>query len=213
MNGKDGKPFKTRDGGTMRLEILISDIQKAVLSKMEDNAKKKGQEDGDSSGEAYETARMIGLAALKYGDLSNQASKDYVFDIDRFTSFEGNTGPYILYTIVRIKSILSKYVQAGGECNNLKIMPPSSDSEKNLALALVRFSEVIDSAYMDNAPHKICQYIYDVSNVFNGFYHDTKILSEADEEKKKGYIAILSLTKDILLTCIDLLGIECPERM
>ena len=213
MNGKDGKPFKTRDGGTMRLEILISDIQKAVLSKMEDNAKKKGQEDGDSSGEAYETARMIGLAALKYGDLSNQASKDYVFDIDRFTSFEGNTGPYILYTIVRIKSILSKYVQAGGEYNNLKIMPPSSDSEKNLALALVRFSEVIDSAYMDNAPHKICQYIYDVSNVFNGFYHDTKILSEADEEKKKGYIAILSLTKDVLLTCIDLLGIECPERM
>ncbi len=212
MNGKDGKPFKTRSGGVMRLESLISDIQDAVLAKMNENSEKKGQTDIDKD-EAEATAKIVGLAALKYGDLSNQASKDYVFDIDRFSSFEGNTGPYILYTIVRIKSILAKYKTSSGDMNGLTIKLSPSDSEKNLALALVKFQEVVNNAYIENAPHKICQYIYDVSNAFNGFYHDTKILSETDEDKKKGYIALISLAKDILLTCIDLLGIECPERM
>lgn len=212
MNGKDGKPFKTRSGGVMRLENLISDIQDAVLLKMNENSEKKGQTDIDKD-EAEATAKIVGLAALKYGDLSNQASKDYVFDVDRFASFEGNTGPYILYTIVRIKSILAKYIASSGNMDSLSIKLSSSDSEKNLALALVKFQEIVNSAYIENAPHKICQYIYDVSNAFNGFYHDTKILSETDEDKKKGYIALISLTKDILLTCIDLLGIECPERM
>ncbi len=212
MNGKDGKPFKTRSGGVMRLENLISDIQDAVLLKMNENSEKKGQTDIDKD-EAEATAKIVGLAALKYGDLSNQASKDYVFDVDRFASFEGNTGPYILYTIVRIKSILAKYKASSGNMDSLSIMLSSSESEKNLALALVKFQEIVNSAYIENAPHKICQYIYDVSNAFNGFYHDTKILSETDEDKKKGYIALISLTKDILLTCIDLLGIECPERM
>ena len=212
MNGKDGKPFKTRSGGVMRLENLISDIQDAVLLKMNENSEKKGQTDIDKD-EAEATAKIVGLAALKYGDLSNQASKDYVFDVDRFASFEGNTGPYILYTIVRIKSILTKYKASSGNMDSLSIKLSSSDSEKNLALALVKFQEIVNSAYIENAPHKICQYIYDVSNAFNGFYHDTKILSETDEDKKKGYIALISLTKDILLTCIGLLGIECPERM
>ncbi len=212
MNGKDGKPFKTRSGGVMRLENLISDIQDAVLLKMNENSEKKGQTDIDKD-EAEATAKIVGLAALKYGDLSNQASKDYVFDVDRFASFEGNTGPYILYTIVRIKSILAKYKASSGNMDSLSIKLSSSDSEKNLALALVKFQEIVNSAYIENAPHKICQYIYDVSNAFNGFYHDTKILSETDEDKKKGYIALISLTKDILLTCIGLLGIECPERM
>lgn len=212
MNGKDGKPFKTRSGGVMRLESLISDIQDAVLAKMNENSEKKGQTDIDKD-EAEATAKIVGLAALKYGDLSNQASKDYVFDIDRFSSFEGNTGPYILYTIVRIKSILAKYKTSSGDMNGLTLKLSPSDSEKNLALALVKFQEVVNNAYIENAPHKICQYIYDVSNAFNGFYHDTKILSETDEDKKKGYIALISLAKDILLTCIDILGIECPERM
>ena len=212
MNGKDGKPFKTRSGGVMRLENLISDIQDAVLLKMNENSEKKGQTDIDKD-EAEATAKIVGLAALKYGDLSNQASKDYVFDIDRFSSFEGNTGPYILYTIVRIKSILTKYKASSGDMDSLTIKLSPSESEKNLALALVKFQEVVNSAYIENAPHKICQYIYDVSNSFNGFYHDTKILSETDEDKKKGYIALISLAKDILITCIDLLGIECPERM
>ncbi len=206
MNGKDGKPFKTRSGGVMRLEHLIADINEACYEKIVANRTMEEQE-------ARETAGIVGLAALKYGDLSNQASKDYVFDVERFTSFEGNTGPYILYTIVRIKSILAKYTAAGGELDNLRIMPAGSDSEKSLMLSIVRFAEVMESAYEENAPHKICQYIYEISNCFNVFYHDTKILSEQDEERKKGYIALISLTKDVLLQCIELLGIGCPERM
>ena len=167
MNGNDGKPFKTRSGGVMRLENLIADIQDAVYGKITENRTM-------DQAEARDTARIVGLAALKYGDLSNQASKDYVFDVERFTSFEGNTGPYILYTIVRIKSILAKYAAEGGKTDNLKLLPPVSASEKNLELALVKYLDVMEAAYMDKAPHKICQYIYEISNVFNGFYHDTK---------------------------------------
>lgn len=206
MNGKDGKPFKTRSGGVMRLEHLIADIDNAVLNKIKENR-------SVSDEEAEETSKIVGLAALKYGDLSNQASKDYVFDIDRFASFEGNTGPYILYTIVRIKSILAKYKENGGSTENINILPAKEASEKALALSLIKFSDVIESAYKDNAPHRICQYIYEVSNEFNGFYHNTKILAEENEEQKKGYIALITLTKNILETCTDLLGIKCPDRM
>lgn len=206
MNGKDGKPFKTRSGGVMRLEHLIADIDNAVLNKIKENR-------SVSDEEAEETSKIVGLAALKYGDLSNQASKDYVFDIDRFASFEGNTGPYILYTIVRIKSILAKYKENGGSSENINILPAKEASEKTLALSLIKFSDVIESAYKDNAPHRICQYIYEVSNEFNGFYHNTKILAEENEEQKKGYIALITLTKNILETCTDLLGIKCPDRM
>ena len=206
MNGKDGKPFKTRSGGVMRLEHLIADIDNAVLNKIKENR-------SVSEEEAQETSKIVGLAALKYGDLSNQASKDYVFDIDRFASFEGNTGPYILYTIVRIKSILAKYKENGGSLDNIKILPAKEESEKILSLSLVKFQEVIESAYKDNAPHRICQYIYEASNAFNGFYHNTKILAEENEEQKKSYIALITLTKGILEACTDLLGIKCPDRM
>ena len=190
----------------MRLENLISDINEAVYGKMSENRSIEEQE-------ARTTSEMIGLAALKYGDLSNQAAKDYVFDIDRFTSFEGNTGPYILYTIVRIKSILNKYVENGGNLAELKIAAPESANQKNLMLALTRLSEVIEAAQADKAPHKICQFIYEVSNACNGFYHDTKILSEENADKQKSYVALISFAKSVLECCIDLLGIEAPDRM
>ena len=162
--------------------------------------------------EAKQTAKLIGMAAIKYGDLSNQASKDYVFDVDRFTSFEGNTGPYILYTIVRIKSILKKYAENGGVLDGT-IRPAENDAEKSLMLQVVKFNEVIDNVYKETAPHKLCAYIYDLANDFNKFYHETKILAEEDEEKKKGYLALLTLAKKVLETCIDLLGFTAPERM
>lgn len=206
MNGKDGKPFKTRAGGVMRLEHLIADINEAVYNKVKDNREVSDEE-------AKNISKIVGLAALKYGDLSNQASKDYVFDVDRFASFEGNTGPYILYTIVRIKSIIAKYIEQGGKVEEGAILPTTKDSQKALSLSLVKFADVIESAYKDNAPHRICQYIYEVSNTFNGFYHDTKILAEEDESLKAGYISLLDLTKRVLETCIDLLAFECPDRM
>ena len=206
MNGKDGKPFKTRQGGVMRLENLIADIDEEMFHKIVENRSVKDQD-------AKETAEIVGLSAIKYGDLSNQASKDYIFDIDRFTSFEGNTGPYILYTIVRIKSILNKYKESGKSMDDIKILPATSESEKALMLEAAKFGSVMENVYEELAPHKICAYIYDLANAFNRFYHETKILAEEDEQKQKSYIALLTLTRDILTTCIDLLGFKAPERM
>ena len=206
MNGKDGKPFKTREGGVMRLENLIAEIQEEMYKKITDNRTVEEEE-------AKNTAKTVGMAAIKYGDLSNQASKDYVFDVDRFTSFEGNTGPYILYTIVRIKSILNKYQEEGKAVTGLKVNQQSGESEKALMLALVKYNEMMENAYEELAPHKICAYIYDLANAFNHFYHETKILAEENEAKKQGYIALLILTKKVLESCIDVLGFEAPERM
>lgn len=206
MNGKDGKPFKTREGGVMRLEYLISDINEKMYQKIAENPE-------ISKEEARETARKIGLSAIKYGDLSNQASKDYVFDIDRFTSFEGNTGPYILYTIVRIKSILNKYQAQGGDLTKGRIPAAENDSQKALELVLARFNGALENAFDELAPHKVCAYIYELANAFNKFYHETKILGEEDEEKRAGLVAVLQLTKRVLETCIDVLGFEAPERM
>ena len=178
MNGKDGKPFKTRDGGVMRLEYLLDEINEEMLKKITENQKEKENLD-ISEEEAKQTAKTVALAAVKYGDLSNQASKDYCFDIERFTSFEGNTGPYILYTIVRIKSILKKYT-AKNSLPDAPILGAHSASEKNLMLVLSRFNAMMENAYEEKAPHKICAYIYELANAFNGFYHETKILSEED---------------------------------
>ena len=206
MNGKDGKPFKTREGGVMRLEYLIADINEKMYQKIAENSE-------ISEREARDTAKKIGLSAIKYGDLSNQASKDYVFDIDRFTSFEGNTGPYILYTIVRIKSILNKYQTQGGDLTKGRIPAAENDSQKALELVLARFNGVLENAFDELAPHKVCAYIYELANAFNKFYHETKILGEEDEEKRAGLVAVLQLTKRVLETCIDVLGFEAPERM
>ena len=206
MNGKDGKPFKTREGGVMRLEHLIADIDEAVYSRIMENRNM-------DEAEAKETAKIVGLAALKYGDLSNQAAKDYVFDIDRFISFEGNTGPYILYTIVRIKSILAKYEAQNPGAKAAIILPAASDAEKTLMLELSKYNDVMENAFAETAPHKICQYIFDLSNAFNSFYHDTRILAEEDKERQASWIALITLVKRVLEACIQVLGFEAPERM
>ncbi len=206
MNGKDGKPYKTREGGVMRLERLISEINEEMYQKII-----SGREVGEE--EARETAAIVGLSAIKYGDLSNQASKDYIFDIDRFTSFEGDTGPYILYTIVRIKSILSKYTEQGGSLAEAVIRNAQNASEKALMLEIAKFNAMMENACAETAPHKVCAYIYDLANAFNKFYHETKILAEEDMEKKSGWIALLLLTKGVLEAAIDVLGFSAPEKM
>lgn len=202
MNGKDGKPFKTREGGVMRLHDLIEIIKSAVRDKIVAN-------NSVEADKVEDTARIVGLAALKYGDLSNQATKDYIFDIDRFAAFEGNTGPYILYTVVRIKSILSKVNPTGEEV----IVKPYSDVERDLMLKLTKFNEVVESSYAERAPHKICEYIYDLSNTFNRFYNSNKIVTEEDKEKQSSWIAMITLVKNVIEQCLDLLGIEVPEKM
>ena len=206
MNGKDGKPFKTREGGVMRLENLIREINDEMYTKIIENRSVK---DTDARG----TAQVVGLAAIKYGDLSNQAGKDYVFDTDRFTSFEGNTGPYILYTIVRIKSILARYEQEYPGETPGGLLPPAGDSEKALMLALAGFAPTVENACEERAPHRLCAYIYEVSNALNSFYHETRIISEESAERRASYITLLQLTKRVLEIGIDLLGFAAPERM
>ena len=206
MNGKDGKPFKTREGGVMRLETLLSSINDEMYRKITENRTVE-------EAEAKATAKVVALSAVKYGDLSNQASKDYIFDIDRFTSFEGNTGPYILYTIVRIKSILNKYKEAGKEAGTAAILPAHSESEKALMLELTRFNAMMENAYEETAPHKVCSYIYDLANALNPFYHETKIMAEEDEAVQASYVRLLTLTRRTLEVCIDVLGFSAPDRM
>ena len=210
MNGRDGKPFKTRQGGVMRLENLIADINEEMYTKIMENHEADPEE-------ARETARIVALSAIKYGDLSNQASKDYIFDVDKFTSFEGNTGPYLLYTMVRIKSILRRYMEETGrsaeDVEALKLLPAAGESEKALGLSLTGFAPAILLAGAELAPHKICGYIYELANQFNRFYHETKIMSEEKEAQRDSYIALLNLTLRVMECGISLLGFTAPEKM
>lgn len=205
MNGKDGKPFKTRAGGVMKLEDLIEIIKSEAKKKLTENRTM-------SEDEINEISRKVGIAALKYGDLSNQPSKDYVFDIERFSSFEGNTGPYILYTVVRIKSILAKVKESSKIYGN-KVISPQNDSERELMLKLSKFNEIIEISYEEKAPYKICEYIYDVANSFNRFYNNNKIISEENIEKKTSWINLITLTKKVLEVGLDLIGVETVDRM
>ena len=208
MNGKDGKPCKSREGGVMRLETLIADIDAEMLSKISTNPE-------IPAGEAEQTSRQVALAALKYGDLSNQASKDYIFDIEKFTSFEGDTGPYILYTIVRMRSILQRYAAEpdAKDPASLRTGVPASAVEKKLMMDIAGFNAMMEGAYTDCAPHRICAYIYQLSNDFNSFYHATRILTEQDQAQKESWIALLHLTERVLSCCINVLGFSAPERM
>ncbi len=202
MNGTDGKPFKTRDGGVMRLERLIAEMTDFVRGKVVEN-----RIVADNEIEA--TTKTIAMAALKYGDLSNQPTKDYIFDMDRFAAFEGNTGPYILYTVVRIKSILARY----GAWENLPIQAPANAEAKDLMLAITKFGPALENALKASAPNLICAYIYELAGCVNKFYHETPILKEADETRKAGHIALIALAKGILEQAIALLGFSAPEKM
>ena len=203
MNGKDGKPFKTRDGGVMRLETLIADTTGYVEERIRENKIVPADE-------AHETAKLIAVGALKYGDLSNLATKDYIFDIERFAAFEGNTGPYLLYTIVRIKSIMARY---DSDCSDLAVVPADSESALALQLCLANMPEQLAMAYRDSAPNVICAYAYELAGAVNRFYHETRILTEPDEEKRRGYVALVALARRALEECIDLLGFSAPDKM
>ena len=202
MNGKDGKPFKTRDGGVLRLEQLIADMTAFVRAKVVENKIV-------SDDEVEETTAKIALAALKYGDLSNQPTKDYNFDIERFAAFEGNTGPYILYTIVRIKSILAKY----GAWENLPIQTPANPFAKDLMIAVTKLGPTLEAALKTASPNQICAYIFELAGCVNKFYHETRILGEENEDLKAGYIALIGLAKNVLEACIHILGFSAPEKM
>jgi arginyl-tRNA synthetase len=211
MNGPGGKPFKTRDGGVLRLETLLSQIKEGMYEKIKEN-KDMSDEDADR------TAAITALAAVKYGDLSNQASKDYVFDTERFTAFEGDTGPYLLYTMVRIKSILSRFKENGGDMSavsgaDILYAANACAAGKDVLKDITGFSRMIDQAFEERAPHRVCAFAYKLANDFNSFYHEVKILAEEDDAKKNAYIALLEGVLRLFETCIELLGFECPDKM
>ena len=202
MNGADGKPFKTRDGGVLRLEQLITDMTDFVRAKVVENKIV-------SDDEVEATTAKIAMAALKYGDLSNQPTKDYNFDLERFAAFEGNTGPYILYTIVRIKSILNRY----GAWEHLPIQDAANVYAKELMLSITKLGPTLEAALKAAAPNQICAYIYDLAGAVNKFYHETRILTEENEQLKAGYIALIGLARRVLEASIDMLGFSAPEKM
>ncbi|GAB6109911.1 arginine--tRNA ligase [Fusibacter bizertensis] len=202
MNGSDGKPFKTRDGGVMALEDLINELIRGAISRLVDTV-----DDQDKD----EIALAVGVGALKFGDLSNLPVRDYVFDLHQFTSFEGKTGPYIQYAMVRIASIKKKIQVDENEI--FPITSPVTDVERSLMLKLSMFGAWVDLATSLRQPSKICDYVFELSQTFNQFYHEVHIVSEEDFTKKMSYYALLCLTQKVLKQCLWLLGIQELEKM
>lgn len=207
INGPDGKPFKTREGGVVRLGDVIEMVRTAAAKRIEDADLASEYPDEERN----EIARLVGLAALKYGDLQNHRTSDYVFDLDRFTSFDGKTGPYLLYGAVRIKSILRN--AAGAGLGGGRIVPPASDVERDLMLQLLRFPEVIERVIEFRAPNHLAEYAYEVATAFNRFYEKCHILNEPDAERQASWLRLVELTLGLIEMSLDLLGIAAPERM
>ena len=207
MNGPDGKPFQTRKGGVLKLRDLISLVTKAADQRLSEADIAQEYPDAERS----EIARQVGLAALKFGDLSNHRTSNYLFDLDRFASFEGKTGPYLQYSAVRIKSILRNAEAAGLSLGPL--VPPGVNSERNLALYLARLPEVLDRTFELRAPNHVAEYAYELATQFNRFYEECHILRESDPTRQASWLTLVDLTLRELTLLLDLLGIEIPERM
>lgn len=207
MNGKDGKPYKTRDGGVMKLKDLIDNVCSAAFSKMEEA--KTGLELSET--EKKETALKVGVSALKFGDLINYRAKDYIFDLDKFMSFEGKTGPYMLYTIVRLKSILAKAREKGFDIGSLGL--PKTDVERDLMLKTVLLNETFWQAFSDRAPSVICENAYQIAALANRFYYENKILSEENIERRGELLAFCEYVLSVLMLHMEILAIDVPERM
>lgn len=202
MNGKDGKPFKTRDGGTVKLSDLINMV--------ENNAKEKVKDAEDLNSE--EVAKIIGLATLKFADLSNYRTKDYVFDLEKFSSFEGKTGPYLLYTYVRINNIIRK-LKALSVQPAKSLLVPASDIERDVLLKMDTLKDVLYLAARDRAPSYICEYVYEFASLVNAFYHKHHIINETNSEQQQSWMLLCQSILKLMDICLDILGIKVPEKM
>lgn len=204
MNGSDGKPYKTRDGGVMRLSDLLDTVNKAAFEKMSD-------ENFESIEEKTDAASKIAIAAIKFGDLSNHITKDYIFDIDKFLSFEGKTGTYLIYTVTRINSILRKL--GLDEEKPMLFNGVYSDIERELLLNIILSGDAFKHALDERAPSVICDNAYRLASLFSTFYHDNHIMGETDADKKSTWVSLCLLVRKLLLKHLDVLGIEAVERM
>ena len=207
MNGKDGKPFKTREGGVLKLRDLIDMMTDAAQRRLVEN----GFAEGYGDEETTEIARRVGMAALKFADLSNPRTSDYVFDIDRFMAFEGKTGPYLLYASVRVRSVWEKAVRVGvAEPRPIRITAPE---ERDLALALLAFGDALRDAYEKRLPHLLCDHAFLLAQTFSKFYAACRIVDEADKEKRGARLSLARAVGGQLDLILDLLGFEAPARM
>ena len=199
MNGKDGKPFKTRDGGVLELNTLLKQVRDTLDAKMTryDNEEEKNK-----------ALDILTVAAVKYADLLPVRTTDYIFDIDKFCSFEGKTGPYILYTMVRIKSILSKV-----ENNYNEIKSINSVTERDIYIKMLELSKILKKAYSEKTLNYICEYLFELCSLFNKFYGETNIINEKNDEKKATYISLLNLIYNTNEKLLDILAIQIPEKM
>ncbi|MDH3308663.1 MAG: arginine--tRNA ligase, partial [Acidimicrobiia bacterium] len=207
MNGPDGKPFKTREGGVVSLRDLIDMVTGAAIARL-DEAEIAQEYPPD---ERREIARRVGLAALKFGELQNHRTSNYVFDLDRFLSFDGKTGPYLQYGVVRTGSVLKE--AAARDLSPGLLVAPTIDQERDLMLALLRFPEIVERSWEFRAPNHLAEYAFEVTQQFNRFYEECHILSEPDEERQASWLRLIDLTGRLLTTTLELLGISVPERM
>lgn len=207
MNGKDGKPFKTRDGGALKLRDLIDMVTERARTRLAES----GLAQNYGAEEAEDVARKVGVAALKFADLSNQRITDYIFDLDRFMAFEGKTGPYLLYAGVRVRSVLAKAEAAGaGEAGAVVI---ALQEERDLALALVAFGDALREAYAKRMPHILCDHAFQLAQAFSKFYAACRIVDEADASARASRLSLAKATGHQLDLVLSLLGIDTPARM
>ena len=198
MNGSDGKPFKTRDGGVMSLDMLVDQVKEKLLAKL----------DKYTEEEKKNIADVLTVATIKYADLLPYRTTDFIFDIDKITSFEGKTGPYVLYTMVRIKSILDKV-----NIDNPSIKSIYSETERNIYIKLLELAKTLTKAYNEKTLSYICEYLFDLCSLFNKFYGECNIINEKDMSKKESYVALLNLLYNTGNMLLNILAIEIPDKM
>lgn len=198
MNGSDGKPFKTRDGGVMSLDMLVDQVKEKLLAKL----------DKYTEEEKKNIADVLTVATIKYADLLPYRTTDFIFDIDKITSFEGKTGPYVLYTMVRIKSILDKV-----NIDNPSIKSIYSETERNIYIKLLELAKTLTKAYNEKTLSYICEYLFDLCSLFNKFYGECNIINEKDLSKKESYVALLNLLYNTGNMLLNILAIEIPDKM
>jgi len=207
MNGKDGKPFKTREGGTLKLRDFID----MVMNRARERLKESGLAEGYGEEETADIALKVGVAALKFADLSNTRTSDYIFDLDRFMAFEGKTGPYLLYASVRVRSVLAKAEAAGAGAQGPVAI--SAPEERDLALALLSFCGAMRETYDRRMPHILCDHVFTLAQAFSKFYAACRIVDEEDDAVRASRLSLATATGAQLDLALDLLGIEAPERM
>lgn len=201
MNGKDGKPFKTRDGGVMSLKGLIALV--------EEETRKKINPDTVEEDMREEVAKTVAIAALKYADLLPFRGTDYIFEPEKFADLEGKTGPYLLYSTIRMKSLLTK----GENFEIGKITKFKSETEKDIALTVLRLPTILNKALDSRSLNDITEYIYKLTSLYNKFYAENKILTEEDKELQKSWLTLTKIVYDINMTLLDVLAIKVPEKM